>query len=488
MHLKNLLTDGFEKKSRREFIKTTGIFSATFLIPKFILNGIPADSKPNIVFILADDQGVHELGCYGNAYYYSPNIDRIASEGMLFTNSYAACPVCSPTRASIMTGKYPARLHLTDFIPGKEAQLEDYLKTPDWTKQLLLEETTLAEALKTAGYTTGHFGKWHLNIDKEYKPGRPGDPASQGFDVVFTTVKPKKSADPDSDAHHVKAITDHAIDFIQNSKGKQFFCYVAHDSIHSPKLENEKLINKYKNKSGSELKKNSPVIGAMVETLDNNVGRILNKLDELNLTKNTIVIYFADNGCSSARNILKPLRGGKAQLYEGGIREPLIVRWPGVIQPNSKCDVPVTSVDFLPTFLQICGVKNNPENIDGVDILPLLKGKSIYNERPIFWHYPHYHSLGVAPSGAIRKGKYKLIEWYEKSINGIHTDGALGLYDLEKDISEQHNLAKENPALALLLYDELNKWRRNVNAQEMTLNPHFDPKLKKEKSYVDDDT
>jgi arylsulfatase A len=473
-------------QSRRQFIKTAGIFSAAFLLPKFITHEMHGLEKPNIVFILADDQGVHELGCYGNPYYYSPNIDRLSREGMMFTNSYAACPVCSPTRASIMTGKYPARLHLSDFIPGKETQPEDYLTTPDWTKQLPLEEATIAEALKTSGYITGHFGKWHLNYDKNYSPGRPGDPGSQGFDVVFTSVKPNKNDNPDADAHHVKAITENALKFIESNKDRHFFCYMAHHSIHSPKMENEELIQKYKEKPGADLPKNSPVIGAMIETLDNNIGRVLDKLDELNLSHNTIVIYFADNGCSTAKEILKPLRGGKAQLYEGGIREPLIVRWPGVVKPGSKCDVPVTSVDFFPTILNICDVKNKNSNIDGVDILPLLEGGEKYSDRPIFWHYPHYHSQGIAPSGAVRKGRYKLIEWYEKSINGIETEGALELFDLEIDISEQKNLINEKPLLGRELYNELKNWRKKVNAQEMLLNPDYKPGSNKKKTVKDE--
>ena len=469
----------FEKRTRsntrRDFLKAAGIISLGLMLPKCNFNHNTDKAKPNILFILADDQGVHELNSYGNPYYYSPNIDRLAKGGMLFTNAYAACPVCSPTRASIMTGKYPARLHITDFIPGADTKPNNKLETPDWTKYLPLEEVTIAEALKKGGYITGHFGKWHLNIDKNYKSGRPGDPGSQGFDEVFTTVKPQKSDDPEKDPHHVKSITDHALKFLDKNKDNPFFCYVSHNSIHNPKMENEQLVEKYKNKSGSEDKKNIPVIGAMVETLDYNIGRLLNKLDDLHLTENTIVIYFADNGCSSAKEVLKPLRGGKAQLYEGGIREPFIVRWPGKIDPGSKCDIPVSSVDFFPTLLTACGLSNSYSCIDGENILPLLNGKSKFQTRPIFWHYPHYHSQGIGPSGAVRVGKYKLIEWYEKSIDGIDVDGAIELFDLEEDISEQRSIAKEKPQIAKHLYELLKDWRTVVDAQEMKLNLNYQP-------------
>jgi uncharacterized sulfatase len=435
------------------------------------LNG---KDRPNIVFILADDLGVHELSCYGNIYYESPNIDKLAKEGMLFTDAYAACPVCSPTRASIMTGKYPARLHLTDYIPGAKVSGKEKLLLPDWTQRLKLDEITIAEALKEAGYSTGHFGKWHLNIDKNYSPGRPGDPGSQGFDEVFTTVKPKSSDDPYKDPHHVDAITSRAISFIEKNKSNPFFCYIAHNSIHNPKMEKKELIEKYSEKEASEIEMNIPKIGAMVETLDKSIGRIMDKLEECNLSDNTIVIYFSDNGCSSAKEYLKPLRGGKAQLYEGGIREPMIIRWPGVVEAGSVCNEPVSSIDFFPTCLSAAGIKNKYQ-VDGMDLMPLLSGSSRINRDAIYWHYPHYHPGGIGPSGAMRAGDYKLIEWFEESIDGIKTEGALELYDLKNDISEQRNLIKEKPGVAEELYNKMKRWRTEVNAQMMQRNPEYLP-------------
>ena len=460
-------------KSRRDFLKTLGILTtAASLRSSLFGNQLRAQKQPNIVFILVDDLGVHEMSCYGNTYYESPNIDKLAKEGMLFTDAYAACPVCSPTRASIMTGKYPARLHLTDYIPGAKVSGKEKLLLPEWVQKLMLDEITIAEALKEAGYSTGHFGKWHLNIDKNYFPDRPGDPGSQGFDDVLTTVKPKSSDDPYKDPHHVEEITSRAISFIERNKSNPFFCYVAHHSIHSPKMERKELIDKYAAKEGSEIEMNIPKIGAMVESLDKSIGRIMDKLDELNLSNDTIVIYFSDNGCSSAKEYLKPLRGGKAQLYEGGIREPMIIRWPGVVEVGSTCSVPVSSIDFFPTLLSVVGIKNK-YNVDGVDIMPLLKGYREINRDAIYWHYPHYHPGGIAPSGAIRAGDYKLIEWFEKSVEGTDKEGALELYDLKNDISEQKNLIKKKPEVAEELYKKLLQWRTEVNAQMMQRNPGY---------------
>ena len=449
----------------------------TSIVAVAILCGIPvpadAADPPNIVLILADDLGWHQTGCYGSSFYETPNIDRLASQGMRFTAAYAACPVCSPTRASIMTGKYPARLHLTDYIPGSDAAAKGAkLRLPAWTKQLPLEEVTIAEALKSTGYRTGHFGKWHLNVDKKYQPGRPGDPGSQGFDDVLTTHKP--GAGPGSryehDEHHVREITERALAFLENNRDQPFFCYVPHNSIHRPLRERDELIAKYQAKPGSDQPEHNPTVAAMVETLDASIGQILDKLDELELTDNTLVIYFSDNGCMWGPDELKPLRGGKADLYEGGIRVPMVVRWPGVVEPATVCETPVSSVDFFPTLLKCAGVSPPETEIDGVSLLPLLRQTGGLTREAIYWHYPHYHSLGEGPSGAIRRGRYKLIEWFEQSIDGIETPAAVELFDLVQDISEQHNLASEQPELAGELAEQLRQWRAQVGAQSMALN------------------
>jgi len=467
------------KLDRRRFLGLLGAGVVGMTWPRRSLGA--AERKPNIVFVFADDLGCHQIGCYGNDFYETPNIDRLATQGMRFTDAYAAAPVCSPTRASVMTGKYPARLHLTDYIAGNPYPYAK-LKTPDWCKQLPLEEVTIAEVLKETGYACGHFGKWHLNKDKEYAPGRPGDPGSQGFDDVLTTLKPKShetakaGADPDYDAHHVNEITDRAVAFMETHKDHPFFCYVAHNSIHRPEMEYGARIVKYAIKPEASNKMgNNPVLAAMVETLDKSVGRIMKTLDKLDLANNTILVFFSDNGDLYGREGLKPLYGAKADLYEGGIREPLIVRWPGKIESGSTCAELVSSIDFMPTFAEIAGVSDLVPEIDGISLLPVFRQTGSLERDTLYWHYPHYHSSGIAPSGAIREGKYKLIEWFEKSIDGIETEGALELFDLEKDVGEQNNLARKMPEKTKQLYQKLAAWRKSVNAQEMEKNALYNP-------------
>jgi uncharacterized sulfatase len=423
--------------------------------------------QPNIVFILADDLGSHQLGCYGSTFYETPSIDKLAREGMKFNNAYAASTVCSPTRASIMTGKYPARLHLTDYIPGKEPG-NTLLTVPGWTKQLLSQEITIAEVLKSAGYATGHFGKWHLNKDKKYEAGRPGDPGSQGFDDVLCTHKP--GAGPESpyenDWHHVQEITERALSFIEKNQRDPFFCYIAHNSIHAPEIEKQALIDKFSEKYGAESGgHNNPVQAAMLETLDESIGILVNKLTELGIEEKTVLVFFSDNGQLGVKTG-RPFRGSKGDLYEGGIRMPLIIRWPGVVKAGSTCEALVISNDFFPTFSELADAEHKVENMDGVSLVPLLMDPHYKLSRnTLYWHYPHYHSAGLGPQGAIRQGPYKLIEWYDKSI--FNRDGAVELYDLEKDPAEQKNLADSLPDLAAKMLSDLQSWRLGVDAQYM---------------------
>lgn len=436
--------------------------------------------KPNIVLIVADDMGRHQAGCYGNPFYETPNIDRIAARGLKFTDGYAAAPVCSPTRAGIMTGKYPARLHITDYIPGNPYPRAK-LKTPEWQKSLPLDEKVIPEMLAEAGYVSGHFGKWHLSADKEYRPGRLGDPDTRGFSDVLALDKPesevavKAGADPDCDAHHVREITDRAVAFIKKEQEQPFFCYVAHSSIHQPVMEYTPRILKYANKPDAcNEMGNNPVIGAMMETLDKHVGRLLDTLEELKLTEDTLVIFVGDNGDYFGREGLKPFYGSKGDLYEGGVRVPFLMQWPGVIPPGTECAEPVCAIDFLPTFAEMAGLQVNDPEVDGVSLMRVMTQGAPLEREALYWHYPHYHSLGIAPSGSIRHGYYKLIEWYEKSIEGIDTPGALELFDLEADPGERHNLADEMPDKARELYGKLKAWRAAVGAQEMERNPAYD--------------
>ncbi|MEO9023351.1 MAG: sulfatase [Ginsengibacter sp.] len=429
--------------------------------------------KWNFVFILADDMGWNQTGYGGSTFYETPNIDKIADSGMRFTNCYAGAPTCSPSRASIMTGRYPARIHLTEYIPGDPYPWAK-LTTPQEVDRLPLSEVTIAEMLKQKGYISAMIGKWHLNKDKNYKRGRPGDPESQGFDFVHTTVKPSEDANPNDDAHHAVEITDQALKFLDENHKNPFFLYIAHHVVHRPIMEHADLIYKYKEKPNSDLAINNSIMGAMIERMDTQIGRVLKKLDSLGLTDNTIVIFFSDNGGYMGLQSQEPLRGGKSMLYEGGIRTPMAIHWPGVIKPGSVCTVPVIGCDFFPTFAEIAGVDKFTNKIDGVSLVPLLKQNGTLDRKDLFWHYPHYHRFNYEPSGAIREGDFKLIEWYERSM--FNEPHQVSLFNLKKDIGETNDLAEEMPDLANSLRKKLRDWRNTVGAQEMTKNPNFDPK------------
>jgi len=477
--------------NRREFVKSIGCGAAAVLvgslaeIPAFGQSSPKKDVKlkPNFLFILLDDLGWSQVGCYGPAnggFYETPNIDQLASEGMRFTDAYSACPVCSPTRASIMTGKYPARLHVTDYIPGDTFPYEK-LKQPEWQKYLPLEEVTIAEVLKSAGYVTASFGKWHLSVAKKPPESEPYDPDKQGFDETLITEKPASKQDPEKDAHNVDLITEKSLEFLERNKDKPFFLYVAHNTIHAPIMGEKKLVEKYKGKSGSDLPENNPVVGAMLEELDSSIGKLLKRLDELKIADKTIVIFFSDNGGLEAVSKQTPLRSGKANLYEGGIRVPFIVRWPGVVKPGTICSEPVISVDFFPTFVEIVGLENKmPKPIDGVSLVTLLTQRGVFSRQAIYWHYPHYHSAGIGPCGAIRSGNYKLIEWFDETICG--TGNRFELYNLKEDAGEQNNLAGQMPQKVDEMRKMLANWRDKVNAQMLMPNPGYNPrKAKKSK-------
>ena len=453
--------------NRRGFLKAVGLGAVSLVLPSHPTK--PAQSaitdvhkKPNFVFILIDDMGWPDVACYGSKFHETPNIDRLASQGMKFTDAYAACPVCSPTRASIMAGQYPARVGITDFIPGHWRPYEK-LVVPENRLQLPLESTTIGEVFKEQGYATCYIGKWHLG-------GKGYSPDKQGFDKVVLGVKNKNDK-------QVSGFTDKAIEFIEEKKQEPFFLYLSHHSVHIKLEAPEELVDKYKNKPKPATGVNNPTYAAMVEHLDTNIGRILKKLDDLDLAERTIVIFFSDNGglrqayggYAGKKQIVStnaPLRDEKGTLYEGGIREPLIVRWPGVAKAGTTCNVPVTSVDFYPTFLEIVGAKGSPNQLlDGESILPLLKQTGSLERDAIYWHYPHYHHS--RPAGAIREGDYKLIEFFE--------DGRLELYNLKRDIGEKNNLAETMPEKAADLQRKLAKWRKSVGAKMPTPNPDYDP-------------
>ena len=462
---------------RREFLgKVAGVAAAAAGSSALfqVLQGCSDASKDrwNIVFILSDDQGWNQVNYHGFPFYETPHIDRLAAEGMHFTDAYSAAPVCSPTRASIMTGKHCARLHLTDYIPGSPYPYA-MVTTPQQAPCLALEEVTIPEMLKQKGYVTGHFGKWHLSPDKNYQPGRAFDPDSQGFDEVLTTVKPEDDADPEQDAHHTIEITRRSLEFIEKHKEGPFFCYVGYHAVHRPIMESKSLVEKYRTKPGSDLPYNNPIMGAMVERMDWGIGEILKKLDQLKLTEKTIVIFFSDNGGLEALQSQYPLRMGKATIFDGGIKVPLIIRWPGAVQPGSKSDVPVISTDFFPTLMAATGIAYDAQNIDGKSLMPLLKQSGELERDAIFFHYPHYHHLGYKPASAIRQGDYKLIEWYEPSLYG--EEHPVNLYNVREDVGESNDLAAEMPERVAAMREKLHQWRQSVGAQEMTVNPNYDP-------------
>ncbi len=465
---------------RREFILSASLGVAGAIwsgLDSVVLAGTGNTRRPNVVFILADDLGWAQAGCYGNGFYETPNIDRLAAEGMKFTDAYAACPVCSPTRASVMTGKYPARLHITDFIAGGDFPHERLLQ-PAWQKFLPLEEFTIAELFKKQGYVTASFGKWHLSTAKLPPASAPYDPDKQGFDETFICEKPSSKQDPETDAHHVEEITQRSLAFLEAKRDEPFFLLMAHNSIHAPIMSKSRLVEKHKARPGADRPENNPIIAAMMEELDGSVGRVLRKLEELKLVNNTVVIFFSDNGGLEADAKQTPLRSGKANLYEGGIRVPLIVRWPGVVRAGNTCSEPVISTDFFSTFRDILRSKEAGQGpVDGVSLLPLLAGTGSLNRPAIYWHYPHYHSSGEGPCGAVRAGDYKLIEWLDPS---VHADGhGLELYNLRADPGERDDLAARMPAKAEQMRRMLELWRYDVGAQSMSPNPDYDPKKAK---------
>ena len=441
-------------------------------------NALPAaPQRPNIVFILIDDLGWADVGCFGSRYYETPNIDRLASQGMRFTNGYAACAVCSPTRASIMTGKYPARLHLTNWIPGEAASPADKMLVPAWRQFLPLEEVTIAAALRTAGYVSAAIGKWHLGgpayfpehhgFDLNVAGCDAGHPASYfwPYEGRQHTVPGLKSGGREGE-YLTDRLTDEAEKFIEHNKDKPFFLYFAHYAVHTPLQAKPAVLAKYQAKTPQGEQKN-PTYAAMIESVDDSVGRILQKLNSLGLSEHTLVVFMSDNGgLWPAATCNAPLRAGKGFPYEGGIREPLIVKWPGVTQAGSVCNISVCSIDFFPTLLEIAGVQS-PAKVDGQSFVPLLKQNGHIEREALYWHYPHYWAGRVPPYGAVRAGDWKLIEFYE--------DMRVELYNLKDDLGETRDLAKDNAEKTAQLRQMLHRWRQEVAAQMPTRNPNYDP-------------
>lgn len=455
-----------------------------------LLTPVAVFAKPNIVFILADDLGWSDTATYGSKYYETPNIDRLAAQGLKFTN-YHNCQNCQPTRAALMTGQYAARtgVYTVGGIDRFDWRSRN-LRPVDNVQNLPLEKITIAQQLKAAGYATGMFGKWHLGQQGKHHPAERGfDEAivSMGAHFDFNT-QPK--VDVPKGAYLADWLTDKSIDFIRRHKEGPFFLYLPHFGVHAPHQAKKELVERFKEKPGVG-GHNNPTYAAMIYSVDESVGRIMQTLDELKLAENTVLIFSSDNGgvggyvregIKQAGDVTDnaPLRSGKGSLYEGGVRDPLVVRWPGVIPPGTTCGVPTIHVDVFPTFLELTGAAA-PEKqpLDGQSLVPLMRDpKAALKRSAIFQHFPGYLGAGAGhwrttPVGTIQAGDWKLMEFFE--------DGRLELYNLRQDIGETRNLATEMPEKAKELHAQMKEWRKSVEAPMPTPNKPAAPAAQKAK-------
>ena len=436
---------------------------------------VAQQEPPNIILILIDDMGWRDLGCTGSDFYQTPYIDELARGGMKFTQAYAAACICSPTRASIMTGQHPARLGLTDWLPGRRDMPSQKLLRPPLTTHLPQSSITLAEALQKRGYATALIGKWHLG-GGEHGPEhngfsvniggtQAGSPPGGYFKFNTPTLK------LESGEYLTERLTDEALKFIEGNHRDPFFVYLAHYSVHIPLQPKPEVAKRYRERSNPDAVHTNPVYAAMVESVDDSVGRITRKLAEIGLSDNTIVIFTSDNGGLSTKEGANtpatsnaPLRAGKGYLYEGGIRVPLIIRWPKVVKAGAECDTPVISMDLYSTCIAASGATGN-DVTDGQNLLTLLKQQSDFPHRDLFWHYPHYSNQGGKPSAAIRDGDWKLIEFFE--------DGRQELYHLRNDPQEKNDLAAQERKTTSALATRLANWRLQVAAKLPTPNPDY---------------
>ncbi len=450
------------------------------LVLNFAQVAVAADADPtrppNVILIVADDLGWTDLGCYGSDLYESPALDRLAEEGLKFTSAYSACTVCSPTRAALLTGQYPARLRVTDWIPGLPPS-NPKLTVPDFTRHLPLETTTIAERLQALGYATASIGKWHLG-GPDYYPERHGFDLNVGGNDQ-PQPRPGYFAPYDIDTIAQgppgEYITDRlgaeAVKFIQASADRPFFLYMPHFAVHLPVQGKRRLVARYRAKVEEGQRHTNAPYAAMIDSMDQTVGLIRRTLRELQLADDTVIIFTSDNGGRIPTTSNAPLRAGKGSCHEGGVRVPLIVYWPGHAPPAGTCDVPVISTDLYPTILEIVGALPTPEQpCDGVSLVPLLTGGGDLAARPLYWHYPHYQHYqqqGTTPYGAIREGDWKFIEYYDGS--------PAELYQLRDDLSESNNLAGVESSKASELQRKLHQWLAAVDAQMPTPNPDYDP-------------
>jgi len=459
--------------------------------------GAPAAaSRPNVLFILVDDYGIKDVGVEGSTFYETPNIDGLARGGMRFTQGYAACQVCSPSRAAIMLGKYPARHGITDWIGAGVGEAfarrrRVKLLVPDYVRNLPADDTTLAEALKQAGYVTFFAGKWHLGSKGSWPEDHGFDVNRGGWDVggpaggYFSPWKnPNLPSGPPGESL-TQRLASETIAFIQQNRDKPFLAYLSFYAVHGPIQTTRPLWSKYREKAAAlpapaerfkidrtlpvRQVQDNPIYAGLIESMDTAVGRVLTRLRELGLADNTIVFFTGDNGgvssgdCFSSSEL--PYRGGKGRQWEGGIRVPFYIKAPGVTRPGSTCNTPVIGNDFYPTILQLAGLPLRPrQHVDGVSLAPLLRGGKIA-PRPLFWHYPHYGNQGGEPSSIIRKGDWKLIHYWEDDRNE--------LYYLADDVGEQHDLAAKEAERTAQLWSELQAWLQETGATLPRPNPEY---------------
>jgi arylsulfatase A-like enzyme len=490
-------------QSRRRFLKALGLGTAAVITPKALW---PAPQRrPNFIFILIDDLGWMDTTVYGSQYYETPNIERLAKRSMLFTDAYAANPLCSPTRASILTGKYPARLGITlpaghlpplphdhPLLPAQGPAYHPVL-TPESRRHLPLEEYTLAEALRDAGYRTAFVGKWHLGQPEEYWP------PAQGFEIniggggypsppsYFSPYKIKPLPDGPPGEYITDRLTDETIKLLDTFRQEPFFICLWHYAVHAPYQAKEALVATFAGKRDPRGMQNNPTMAAMIKSMDESIGRVLDALDSLGLSDNTVIFFSSDNGGNEYDRVgpeqwpptnNDPLRSGKASIYEGGVRVPLLVSWPGVVKPGSKCSEVVSSIDFYPTILQMAGIEPKKDQIiDGESIVPLLKSTGKLRREAIFCHFPHAtrapSGLICQPCTSVRKGDWKLIRFYATS---EEFPNRYELYNLREDIGETNNLAEARPDLVKELDALIEDFLARTGALVPRPNPAYDPK------------
>ena len=456
-------------------------------------DGIGA-SPPNFLILLVDDLGWTDLGCFGSDYYETPNIDQLAADGIRFTHGYAACTVCSPTRAALMTGMYPGRTNVTDWIPGHQRPRAK-LRPPDWTMKLEHRHTSLAEALGAAGYRTAHVGKWHLmpryepEVMMDFAPERHGFERNIGgneWGAPGSYFHPYERADrnrvsplPEGGRegdYLTDRLTDEALQILDDFRDEPFLLYFPYYTVHTPIQAKPEDQARFEPLSDPEKRHRNPAYAGMLAALDRSVGRLRDGLAELGIAERTVIVFTGDNGGLDRKGPdgrmgnpteNDPLRAGKGSVYEGGVRTPTIYYWPGVTPSGAVSDTPVITVDVYPTVLEIAGVAGDSDHnqqVDGVSLAALLRNPdSGLSRETLYWHYPHYHNGGATPYSAMRDGDLRLVHFYE--------DDRVELYDLAQDVGEERDLAETMPEKARELLDQLNAWRAEVGAQPPVPNP-----------------